>query len=33
MAKQDRPEMRAFETLLARSSWRRRLVLWLTRSS
>jgi septal ring factor EnvC (AmiA/AmiB activator) len=32
VAKQDRHEMRAFETLLARSSWRRRLVLWLTRS-
>jgi len=32
MAKQNRHEMRAFETLLARSSWRRRLVLWLTRS-
>jgi hypothetical protein len=29
MAKQDRHEMRAFEVLLARSSWRRRLVLWL----
>jgi hypothetical protein len=32
MAKQNRHEMRAFETLLARFSWRRRLVLWLTRS-
>jgi septal ring factor EnvC (AmiA/AmiB activator) len=29
MAKQDRHEMRAFEALLARSSWRRRLLLWL----
>ena len=32
VAKQDRHEMRAFETRLARFSWRRRLVLWLTRS-
>jgi septal ring factor EnvC (AmiA/AmiB activator) len=29
MAKQDRHEMRAFEALLVRSSWRRRLLLWL----
>ena len=29
MGKQDRDEMRAFEALLARSSWRRRLVLRL----
>ena len=29
IAKQDRHEMRAFEALLARSSWRQRLVLWL----
>jgi len=29
IAKQDRNEMRAFEALLAHSSWRRRLVLWL----
>jgi hypothetical protein len=29
IAKQDRPEMRAFEALLARPSWRQRLVLWL----
>jgi TolA-binding protein len=29
LAKQDRHEMRAFEALLARPSWRRRLVLWL----
>jgi DNA repair exonuclease SbcCD ATPase subunit len=29
MANQDRHEMRAFEALLARSSWRQRLVLWL----
>lgn len=29
LAKQDRHEMRAFEALLARLSWRRRLVLWL----
>jgi hypothetical protein len=28
-AKQDRHEMRAFEGLLARPSWRRRLLLWL----
>jgi septal ring factor EnvC (AmiA/AmiB activator) len=27
--KQNRHEMRAFEALLARSSWRQRLVLWL----
>jgi len=33
MAKQDRHEMRAFEVLLARSSWRRRLVLWLLRAT
>ena len=32
MGKQDRDEMRAFEALLARASWRRRLVLWLARS-
>jgi chromosome segregation ATPase len=31
MAKQDRYEVRAFEALLARSSWRRRLVLRLLR--
>jgi hypothetical protein len=29
IAKQGRHEMRAFEALLARSSWRQRLVLWL----
>jgi septal ring factor EnvC (AmiA/AmiB activator) len=29
MAKQDRQEMRSFEAMLARPSWRRRLVLWL----
>jgi hypothetical protein len=29
IAKQGRHEMRAFEVLLARSSWRQRLVLWL----
>jgi septal ring factor EnvC (AmiA/AmiB activator) len=29
IAKRDRNEMRAFEALLAHSSWRRRLVLWL----
>jgi len=29
IAKQDRQEMRAFEALLARSSWRQRLVLRL----
>jgi hypothetical protein len=29
LAKQDRHEMRAFEALLARPSWRRRLMLWL----
>ena len=29
IAKQERPEMRAFEILLARSSWRQRLVLRL----
>ena len=29
MAKQDRDEMRAFDALLARRTWRRRLVLWL----
>jgi chromosome segregation ATPase len=29
IAKQDRQEMRAFEIMLARQSWRRRLVLWL----
>lgn len=29
IAKQDRQEMRAFEALLARPSWRQQLVLWL----
>jgi len=29
MAKQDRDEMRAFDALLARRTWRRRVVLWL----
>ncbi len=29
LAKQGRHEMRAFEALLVRSSWRQRLVLWL----
>jgi DNA repair exonuclease SbcCD ATPase subunit len=29
IAKRDRNEMHAFEALLAHSSWRRRLVLWL----
>src|SRR5277367_3001991 len=29
IAKGDRREMRAFDAVLARSSWRRRLVLWL----
>jgi hypothetical protein len=29
MANQGRPEVRAFQALLARSSWRQRLVLWL----
>jgi len=29
MAKQGRHEMRALEALLARSSWRQRLVVWL----
>jgi hypothetical protein len=29
IAKRDRNEMRAFEAVLAHSSWRRRLVLWL----
>ena len=29
IAKQNRREMRAFEALLARPSWRQRLVLWL----
>jgi septal ring factor EnvC (AmiA/AmiB activator) len=29
IAKQGRHEMRAFDALLARSSWRQRLVLWL----
>ena len=32
MSKQDRAEIRAFETLLARPTWRRRVVLWLLRS-
>ena len=32
MSKQDRAELRAFETLLARPTWRRRVVLWLLRS-
>jgi hypothetical protein len=31
VAKQDRHEMHAFEAVLARSSWRRRLVRWLLR--
>ncbi len=29
LTKQDRHEMRAFDALLARPSWRRRLLLWL----
>ena len=32
MSKQDRAEIRAFDTLLARPTWRRRVVLWLLRS-
>jgi predicted RNase H-like nuclease (RuvC/YqgF family) len=32
MSKHDRAEIRAFETLLARPTWRRRVVLWLLRS-
>ena len=33
MSKQDRAEIRAFDNLLARPTWRRRVVLWLLRSS
>jgi hypothetical protein len=29
LAKQDREDMRAFEALLGRPTWRRRIVLWL----
>jgi hypothetical protein len=32
MSKQDRVEIRAFDILLARPTWRRRIVLWLLRS-
>jgi predicted RNase H-like nuclease (RuvC/YqgF family) len=32
MSKQDRGEIRAFEILLARPTWRRRVVIWLLRS-
>jgi hypothetical protein len=32
MSKQDRAEIRAFDTLLTRRTWRRRVVLWLLRS-
>ena len=32
MSKRDRAEIRAFDTLLARPTWRRRVVLWLLRS-